>query len=412
MLFLSLALVSFAALGSPAQEGAGTANPDAREPMAVDAAIRVAALYLLGTQEHYLPDPPVGVLPEDRLADWQKKEADRLSKRQGGDDAAEWPYEGVYRVGRDRHIPSGYRVGGSAIVAQALLGAGLQGEDLVAARAAVKRSVDFVMKAIDEDPELARGPKSGYDVRGWGHAYGVQLLLLALDHGLVEGEEADEVRGAIDDLIDRLRANVTEQGGWNYATQDAVSPFMTGATLLILFDAKAHGFEVEASLIEKALDGLELGVTKQQSYAYSGRASGDVAMPGSAARSSVATLALFLAGRRTEGDLRTAIQGFFDGWDDLLVRKSQQGTHKAPYGIAPYYFFFGHTYAAFAIEALPEAERAARREELTALLQKTRAADGTWNDRIFPRTSSYSTAMSILALRAPELPPIARWESR
>ncbi len=133
-------------------------------------------------------------------------------------------------------------------------------------------------------------------------------------------------------------------------------------------------------------------------------------MPASSARSSVATLALYKAGRKTQDDLRLAVQGFFDGWDDLLVRKSQQGTHLPPYNIAPYYFFFGHTYAAFAIEELPEAEKETRRKELRDKLWETREEDGTWNDRIFPRTSSYSTAMSILALRAPDLESIPSWE--
>src|SRR5262245_48209932 len=38
---------------------------------------------------------------------------------QEGDDKAEWPYEGVYRV--DGRIPIGYRIGGTGICAMALL---------------------------------------------------------------------------------------------------------------------------------------------------------------------------------------------------------------------------------------------------------------------------------------------------
>ena len=123
-------------------------------------------------------------------------------------------------------------------------------------------------------------------------------------------------------------------------------------------------------------------------------------MPGSSARSSVAELALYKAGRSDVDELRRAVDGFFVGWDDLLVRKSQQGTHVGPYGIAPYYFFFGHTFAAHAIEELPEKERAARRDELAEVLWRTREENGSWNDRIFPRTASYSTAMAMMALGA------------
>ena len=40
---------------------------------------------------------------------------------------------------------------------------------------------------------------------------------------------------------------------------------------------------------------------------------------------------------------------------------------------------------------------------MLGLLWLTRnAADGTWNDRVFPRSASYGTAMSVLAILAPE----------
>ena len=401
---LGFASSSFAAQGAAPVEVVPSEAP-AAEPIdesEVDAAVLQAARFLLSSQELYVPDRPVGSLPDDELIEWQENEMKRLQsiREESKGTASEWPYEGVYRVGPDGRIPGGYRVGGSAIVVEGLLAAGLEGKDLATARAAIQRTVQFVMELLDSDPTLARGPKKGYDVRGWGHAYGIQLLLSAIEHDIVEGEAADDAREMIKDLIDRLEVNVTKQGGWNYADDKSVSPFMTGSTLLILGDAAAAGFEINEAMITRALDALEAAHSDEMIYAYSGKERGKSKMPSSSARSSVATLALFKAGRRTQDDLRLAVQGFFDGWEDLLKRKSQQGTHKPPYGIAPYYFFYGHTYAAFAIEELPKAERPSRRAELTRLLWETRDEDGTWNDRIFPRTSSYSTAMTILALTA------------
>ena len=75
-------------------------------------------------------------------------------------------------------------------------------------------------------------------------------------------------------------------------------------------------------------------------------------MPGACARAAIAELTLFLAGRSDEKRLRVAVDAFFEHWGELLKRKSKQGTHEGPYGIAPYYFMYGHTYAAIAIEAL------------------------------------------------------------
>jgi len=45
---------------------------------------------------------------------------------------------------------------------------------------------------------------------------------------------------------------------------------------------------------------------------------------------------------------------------------------------------------------------------LQALLA-TRAADGTWNDRVFPRTRNYGTSMAILALLEEKATLPARW---
>lgn len=403
LLLLTTSPIQTTGTAAPHQ-ATGAASADAVPQDEIDAAVLTAARFLIRSQENYVIDPPVGTLPESELEPWQSKEKERLQalRSEAAGEGTEWPYEGVHRVGPDGRIPGGYRIGGSAIVAEGLLAAGLQGEDLANARAAIQRSVSFAMEALDSDPSLARGPKKGYDVRGWGHAYGVRLLLLAIEHGLVDGEAEADAREMIVDLIDRLHANVTTQGGWNYADDKTVSPFMTGTTLLILRDAEAAGFEVDEAMVEKALAALELSCTKAMSYSYSGEARKRVAMPSSAARSSVATLALYKAGRRSQDDLRLAVQGFFDGWEDLLARKSKQGTHKRPYGIAPYYFFYGHTYAALAIEELPEEERPARRASLVSLLWKTRDDGGTWNDRVFPRTASYSTAMAILALTAPK----------
>jgi hypothetical protein len=38
-----------------------------------------------------------------------------------------------------------------------------------------------------------------------------------------------------------------------------------------------------------------------------------------------------------------------------------------------------------------------------------RDADGWWDDRVFPRSRSFGTAMAIMALRRPSLPEPAAW---
>ena len=92
------------------------------------------------------------------------------------------------------------------------------------------------------------------------------------------------------------------------------------------------------------------------------------------------------------------------------MRKSQTGTHIPPYGIAPYYFLYGHVYAAQAIEFVSDPKkRDELRGKMRAMLAKSREADGSWNDRQFERSGGYGTAMALLAMHMPHLPKMPKW---
>ena len=412
LLFLSC-LAAASTLGADEGQAPKATDDSLETPTEAElaGAVEEAIAYLLERQEKYEPDPPVGRLPDDELEAWQQREHERLAGLRAKAGAGqEWPYEGVYRVRPGGRIPPGYRVGGTAIVCLALLEAP-GWADADERRAAVRRGTQFIIERIEEDPGMAPGPKQGYDVRGWGHVYALRFFLRGLDIGAFEGELRQHVEDSVPHLVHCVEVNEEPSGGWNYAG-GRTSPFMTASTLIALFHANARGYEVDAEIVERALDALEQGRTSVGSFAYAGAATREVAMPGSAARSAAAELCLFRAGRSDEERLRTAVTGFFEGWDALLERKSQQGTHEGPYGIAPYYFFYGHTYAALASAHLDSQTKSVDREQLLALLWRTRAGDGGWNDRIFPRTSSYSTAMVLLALLAPDLPEVEAWPNK
>lgn len=391
-------------------------TPDSKTPTQkeVDKAVAFACDLLLANQELYVPDPPVGTLPEKRLPEWQKEERERLAeiRRSSKGKSSEWPYEGVYRVRPDGRIPPGYRVGGSAIVCLALLDA--PGMD-DARRDAIMRSTEFMLELIHEDEGMKAREQTNYDVRGWGQAYALEFFLRGIETDLFagQGELGKRVDATIPHLIACLEKGQVRGGGWNYAGR-GVSPFMTGATLIALYHAAASGYEVPADMIENALDALEEGRGDSLAYAYAGKLSNEnEPMQGASARSAIAELALFQAGRSSAEKLAKTVDAFFveENWKELRKRKSQQGTHVRPYGVAPYYFFFGHTYAALAAEHLPDADHAKYREQMRNLLWRTIEGDGAWNDRVFPRTQSYSTAMAILALVAPELPAVKSWPS-
>ncbi len=380
----------------------------------VKKAIQTACDLLVHNQENYQPDPPVGKIPEAEFEKWTKDEKARLAKirKESGDEAKEWPYEGVYRVRPDGRIPPGYRVGGSAIVCQALIEAPGLDDDR---HAAVVRSVKFMLDLIHKDAGMAGKAQTNYDVRGWGQAYALKLFVRMLEIEFIKDAElAKRVKDTIPHLIDCLAKGKLASGGWNYAGPRAFSPFMTGSTLIALLNAKTAGYAVDDQMIESALDALETGRGDNSSYAYSGKPRrGEVAFGGSTARSAVAELCLYRAGRSDVERLRQTVDQFFqeENWKELLVRKSQQGTHVGKFGVAPYYFFYGHTYAAMAAEHLPEAERKKYRKGMRSLLWRTIESHGGWNDRVFPRTESYSTAMSVLALIAEDLPKVPAFGS-
>lgn len=344
-------------------------------------------------------------------AAWTRAGIERLLAMQEGESGGEWPYEGVYR--ENGEIPTGYRVGGSAICARALLELPGYREDS-ARQAAVGRALKFVVAGVLRDD---MGPKvrRNYDVRGWGHAYAL-LLFAALERaGAISDEFAPALEPAIARSLEVIAATeIPGVGGWNYSRPNgfsaagAASPFMTAVTLLALHETKRTGRAVDDAIVERALEALETARTGIGTYVYAGEGKGEkgdrAAAEGNCARAAVVEVALTIHGRSNPQRLRAAVDQFVEHWEWLEKRRAQTGTHVPPFGIAPYYFYFGHEYAALAVELLPEDERAAARSSVRELLARTRADDGTWNDRVFPRSANYGTAAALRTLLADQLP--------
>jgi hypothetical protein len=341
-----------------------------------------------------------------------------LLAAQEGDENAEWPYEGVYRVGGK--IPVGYRIGGTSIVAGALMLAPGFTED-AARHQALARAVDFVDQRLG-DPLMNPDYEGGYDVRGWGYTYALQMLLTCKSTAAIE-KLPEELRPRIDERIRWCikaieQTEIAEAGGWNYARargKDKVSPpspFMTGPTLQALFEARQQGFEVDAGVVERGLKSLERGRASSGSISYSGDATKRAEpVPGSVGRMLASEITLMLAGRSDVARVRGALDSFLVHWEWLDARRAKSGTHEPPYGVAPYYFYYAHQQAAQAIELLPSSDRAEYRRRLHDKLFSVRLDDGTWNDRVFDRTANYGTSQALLCLIAPKLPPPARWPS-
>ncbi len=335
------------------------------------------------------------------------------------DAPGEWPYEGVYRV--DGKIPIGYRVGGTGICAMALMSA--PGFDLNdGAKAAVRRALAFTLKGLEHPLMSPADYDAGYDVRGWGYTYALAFMLKAKERGLVAEGDKEGVEKAIRWCIDALqKTEIPKVGGWNYARppgKDKVappSPFMTAPTLQALFEARKAGYEVDGAVVGRALDFLESARTADGAVLYSGDAKSGKhdqirdAVPGAVGRMLASESVLYLAGRGSVQNVRGAVDAFIVHWEWLNKRRAQPRTHEPPYMIAPYYFYYAHYYAAFAVELLPEAERAEYRRKINELLFATRHEDGSWNDRVFPRSANFGTSMAVLAMLMPGAAKPAGW---
>ncbi len=416
-----LVLCCLPILPAPAQQPPAPKGPDA--PAEAPAATRTAPA---PTGPRRFTEFPV---PEPAPLDLEAATADAIAallRLREGEGEDQWPYEGVYREDRGQ-LPVGYRVGGTAIACLGLLAAPGYEQD-EARQAALARGLAFVLTTL-EAPRMQDGFVGTYDVRGWGHVYALQLFLHLADRQFVPAEHEAAVAEKTRWLVATLCTSaIPTAGGWNYSRprgyqspQNRASTFMTAPALQALFHAQARGHAVDAAVVTAALDALDRARSKQGGYAYGAPPAprGDVdddalgmmdKTAGAAARATACETTLLLAGRGDPARLRAAIETFFTHWDDLAVRKSQTGTHVPPYGIAPYYFLFGHVYAAQAIEMLADdAERQALRLRLRQVLARSREADGSWNDRQFDRSAGYGTAMALLTLHMQHLPKPAAW---
>ncbi|MBX3385642.1 MAG: hypothetical protein KF768_03640 [Phycisphaeraceae bacterium] len=391
-------------------ERAGEAGGEGVGAEDVSEAMSAGVRMLLSMQE----GPPVG------RGGGGGNRAEKREAEEGAEVGREWPYEGVYRVRGE--IPIGYRVGGTAICGLALVRApGYAGDE--DRRGAVARGLGFIIEALDH-PLMSPDYDGGYDVRGWGYTYALLFVLALLEEEgarVPAGRTAEELRALAQRLVGAIEeTEIAQVGGWNYArgrgkeTVSPPSPFMTGPTLQALFEAERAGLKVDAGVVERGLECLDRSRTRTGSVVYSGveGARSGEPVPGSVGRMLVTETTLELAGRGSVERVRGAVDAFFTHWEWLEARRAKTGTHERPYGVAPYYFFFAHYYAAQAIERLPRRDREEYRRRLAKTIFSVRDGEGGWNDRVFPRSANYGTAMSMMALGMGDAPRPAGWAGK
>ena len=340
---------------------------------------------------------------------------------QEGEGSREWPYEGVYRIrGANQNlvIPMGYRVGGTSITGMALLRSPALRDD-PHRNAALDRAIEFVCEATADPLMSYEQYRGGYDVRGWGYIYAILFLRELQDRDATPEPRQQQVQDAVGFYTRGLVAiEIPTWGGWNYSRHRSIdrpcpqAPFMTGPAIQALATAAAGGQQIDPAVIERGLDALERSRSVTGAVEYTGgdeQAGANTLVAGAVGRMLATESTLYMASRGSLDAVRGALDAFFAHWERLEERRARSGTHEGPFGVAPYYFFYAHLYAAQAIELLPKSVRTEYHDRLRQRLLVVRAEDGTWNDRVFPRSATYGTAMAILALTMPEEHHLPRW---
>ena len=357
---------------------------------------------------------PAAAVPKAAAPTRQTLIAEAVQQLVALQEDGEWPYEGVYRVGGE--IPIGYHVGGTSIVGTTLLHAAA--ED-TAARAAIARGLSSVLSNLAQ-PLMAASVEDTYDVRVWGQAYALAFLC-ELRAAKQLGKHEALAKEWITKLLATLATEEIPGGGWNYANHREAATFVTAPVIQALLLSRSQGEPVPDELFLRGRDTLLRARHGDGAFVYSGGSkepgglgmSGTVfaSLAGASGRSAACESTLWLLGASSLDKVRESALNFFEHWDDLAARRKKTGTHEGPFRIAPYYFFYAHAYTAQGIELLPAKARDELRARMLETLLRTRDADGTWDDRVFPRTRNYGTSMAVLALLMDKAPLPAAWSA-
>ncbi len=230
---------------------------------------------------------------------------------------------------------------------------------------------------------------------------------------------------------DRLRRDEFLNGGWGYYDEpfsnkygQNVKPrrprmqrptgspisFTTATVLISLKEAEALGVEFPEAAIKRAIASIHRQRYPDFSYAYGEylrfRPRADINRPGgSLGRSQVCNLALRLHNDPdvTDEVLKTWLKRLFarNGWLSMSRKRNYPGQspHFADFGVAGYFYYYGHFYAAMCIEQLPEPQRPYYQNHLAHLLLPLQEKDGSWWDYIlYDYHQQYGTAMAISSL--------------
>lgn len=255
-------------------------------------------------------------------------------------------------------------------------------------------------------------PEAIYNV--WGHAYACRAIVLLHARAAEDASLQEQLVELLKYQVDRLERYTFVNGGWGYYDFEAhtrtpsgsPTSFTTATALIALKDAESLGVKYPDHLAQKAVDSILRQRQPDFSYAYGEYLRmypryGINRPAGSLGRSQACNLALRLYGRDEVSDavFKTWLDRLFarNGW--LSIGRKYPRPHESHFGVAGYFYYYGHYYAALCIETLPTEERSHFQDHLARTLLPLQEKDGSWWDYpLYDYHQQWGTAMTVSAL--------------
>jgi hypothetical protein len=290
-----------------------------------------------------------------------------------------------------------FRVGTTALCVMALKEAG--------EKEAHDKGLDYLIhygEARRDDGELL------YNT--WAHTYALQALAIEM-----RDNKSAELRKAAEWQLDRLQRYETYMGGWNYYDFDvgAATPSMeptsfgTAAGLVALWEAKQAGLNVPQRMIDRAIHRMVEMRLPNGAYLYGvdsryvPRAHFNLPR-GSVGRTQAGNFSLLIWDNPKIGqkEIMQGMELFEKEHEFLQMGRQRPIPHDSWYATAPYYYYFGHYYAARLVEGLSSEAKEKYAKVVADGVLKYQESDGSWWD--FPMWDfhkPYGTAFAVMTLR-------------
>lgn len=307
-------------------------------------------------------------------------------------------------------VPGAHQAFRAAVTSLAVAALIETGDKSDSVQAAIDRGQNWL---LDNLPKLRRNSADAlYNI--WAHGYGIHALVRLEQRRPDDADLNERIRTAIAGQIELLERYASVDGGWGYydfrahtqrPASDSTS-FMNAAVLVVLWEARELKVDVPQKLVDRAIAATLRQRKPDGTFLYGEYLKWhpmmDINRPGgSLGRTQACNVALRLWGNELITDeIETRWLDYLFArnlWLDL--GRKRPVPHSSFYAVAGYFYYFGHYYAALAIEQLPAGERARHYDQLVARLLPLQEKDGSWWDYpLYNYHQQYGTAFALMAL--------------